>query len=62
MRRIFVRKHALIVGGAGMLLIVPRWLVNEDYHISVFDRDLQRKGELMGHLKDEAMITPLNVD
>ncbi|MCT2534803.1 short-chain dehydrogenase [Aquibacillus koreensis] len=55
-------KHALVVGGTGMLSDVSLWLVDRGYHVSIIARNSNRMEKLMSttHLKDN--ITPLLVD
>lgn len=56
-------KHALVVGGTGMLAGVSLWLVEQGYHVSIIGRN---KGRLE-RLKEQAAphsgsMTPLAVD
>ncbi|MEH7307417.1 short-chain dehydrogenase [Neobacillus drentensis] len=53
-------KHALVIGGTGMLASVSMWLVNDGFHVSVIGRDPVRMSRLVS--KKPSMITPLLVD
>lgn len=55
-------KHALVVGGTGMLADVTRWLVNQGYHVSVIGRNPVRMNHLITSLEKRERITPLVVD
>jgi hypothetical protein len=55
-------KHALVIGGTGMLANVSLWLVNEGYHVSVIGRNSKRMNKLISLSKDESFITPILVD
>ncbi|WP_066318936.1 short-chain dehydrogenase [Bacillus sp. FJAT-29814] len=55
-------KHALVIGGTGMLTAVPLWLVKEGYHVSVIGRSEERMAQLRSRVQDSTCITPLSVD
>jgi hypothetical protein len=55
-------KHALVIGGTGMLANVSLWLINEGYHVSVIGRNSKRMNKLISLSKDETFITPILVD
>ncbi|NRD79776.1 short-chain dehydrogenase [Bacillus sp. BRMEA1] len=55
-------KHALVIGGTGMLSDVSLWLVNKGYHVSVIGRDHNRMDRLIRNSKNESLITPILVD
>jgi len=54
-------KHALVVGGSGMLLDVSRWLMNNGYHVSVIGRSQEKMNRLID-TNTEHLITPILVD
>jgi NAD(P)-dependent dehydrogenase (short-subunit alcohol dehydrogenase family) len=54
-------KHALVVGGTGMLSEVCTWLVEQDYHVSVIGRNPEKMSHLV-EKTDKDKITPLLVD
>ncbi|MBY0121658.1 short-chain dehydrogenase [Bacillus sp. S/N-304-OC-R1] len=55
-------KHALIVGGTGMLSNVSLWLLDNGYHISVIARNPIRMKNLIEKTGSERKITPILVD
>lgn len=55
-------KHALVVGGTGMLSNVLLWLVSQGCHVSVIGRNKQRMDRLISASKDKSLITPLLLD
>lgn len=55
-------RHALVIGGTGMLSKVSLWLVNEGYNVSVIGRSPERINQLISASEDTARITPLLVD
>ncbi|KPB05908.1 short-chain dehydrogenase [Bacillus sp. CHD6a] len=54
-------KHALVVGGTGMLSEVCTWLVNQNYHVSVIGRNREKMDHLVKKT-DKNTIIPLLVD
>ncbi len=52
-------KHALVIGGSGMLAKVSLWLANQDYIVSVMGRDMNKLQQLRDQHKH---IIPLSVD
>lgn len=55
-------KHALVVGGTGMLSGVSLWLVEQGYHVSIIARHSWRMEQLMNQTIFPNHITPLLVD
>lgn len=55
-------KHALVVGGTGMLSDVSLWLAAKGYHVSVIARNPKRMEELIKKANPKDKITPLLVD
>lgn len=55
-------KHALVVGGTGMLSDVSLWLVNNNYYVSVIARNSSRMNKLISKASLKDKITPLLVD
>ncbi len=55
-------KHALVVGGTGMLSDVSLWLSNHDVHVSVIGRDPIKMRTLLSKSNHPSHITPLYVD
>lgn len=55
-------KHALVVGGTGMLSAVSLWLVDQGYHVSVIARNENRMEILGKQAASDRHITPLLVD
>ncbi|MGM0837233.1 MAG: short-chain dehydrogenase [Bacillota bacterium] len=54
-----MRKHALVIGGTGMLSEVSLWLAGEGYHVSVVGRDAERMQRLTAMCEH---ISPVLVD
>lgn len=55
-------KHALVVGGTGMLKDVSLWLLDQGYHVSIIARNLERMKQLMERTSMNNHITPVIVD
>ncbi|RUQ31156.1 short-chain dehydrogenase [Peribacillus cavernae] len=55
-------KHALVVGGTGMLTNVSLWLMNNGYHVTVIGQSPDRMKHLLKKIKNDALITPILVD
>jgi glycerol-3-phosphate dehydrogenase len=55
-------KHALVVGGTGMLINASLWLNNHGYHVSVIGRNPERMQNLIKKSKNPTEITPILVD
>ncbi|KHD86247.1 SDR family NAD(P)-dependent oxidoreductase [Bacillus ginsengihumi] len=55
-------RHALVVGGTGMLSAVTIWLENNGYHVSVIARDVQRMEKVIAKSQRPSRITPVMVD
>lgn len=55
-------KHALVVGGTGMLSGVPIWLLENGYHVSVIARRAERMDKLIKKTNSDREITPLFVN
>ncbi|MDG5788400.1 short-chain dehydrogenase [Evansella sp. AB-P1] len=55
-------KHALIVGGTGMLSDVSLSLVEEGYHVSIVARNSSRMNQLIKASNNGSRITPVFVD
>lgn len=55
-------KHALVVGGTGMLSGVSLWLVESGYHVSIIARNSRRMENLMNQTPHKDRITPLLID
>ncbi|GAA0368660.1 short-chain dehydrogenase [Bacillus horti] len=55
-------KHALVVGGTGMLTDVCLWLVDEGYHLSVIGRDSSKHERLKAESKQPERVSGLKVD
>ncbi|WP_043932612.1 short-chain dehydrogenase [Bacillus sp. EB01] len=55
-------KHALVVGGTGMLSRVSLWLVENGYHVSIIARSAERMKQLIEKTSSYSNITPLLVD
>ncbi|NMH72172.1 short-chain dehydrogenase [Bacillus sp. RO2] len=54
-------KHALVVGGTGMLSEVCMWLDSQNYHVSVIGRNTEKMSRLIEQV-DKGKITSLLVD
>lgn len=55
-------KHALVIGGTGMLADVSLWLVEKGYHVSVIARNSDRMQKLMKRAQAKECFTPLVLD
>ena len=55
-------KHALVVGGTGMLSRVSLWLIDNGYHVSIIARNAERMKQLLQETSSESRVTPLLVD
>jgi NAD(P)-dependent dehydrogenase (short-subunit alcohol dehydrogenase family) len=55
-------KHALVVGGTGMLSYVTLWLIDNGYHVSVIARNPTHMKKLIDKAKNETKVTPILVD
>ena len=55
-------KHALVVGGTGMLADVSLWLVKNGYHVSIIARNPERMNHLLKKVRSNNDVTPLFVD
>lgn len=55
-------KHALVVGGTGMLSGVSLWLLEQGYHVSIIARNSDRMKDLTEQTDLNNHITPLLVD
>ncbi|MBP3040079.1 short-chain dehydrogenase [Bacillaceae bacterium Marseille-Q3522] len=55
-------RHALVVGGTGMLANVSLWLMEQGYHVSVIARNPYRMEKLQQKACEFSRLTPLLVD
>lgn len=55
-------KHALVVGGTGMLSRVSLWLIDNGYHVSIIARSAERMKQLLQETSSNSDVTPLLVD
>ncbi|WP_080848061.1 short-chain dehydrogenase [Cytobacillus gottheilii] len=55
-------KHALVVGGTGMLSGVSLWLIDNGYHVSIIARDAEKMKQLQEKASSSCQVTPLLVD
>lgn len=55
-------KHALVVGGTGMLSRVSLWLLDQGYHVSIIARNSKRMKNLIEQADLTNHITPLFLD
>lgn len=55
-------KHALVVGGTGMLKEVSLWLLANQHHASVIARNPNRMQRLLEETDDKNRVTPIYVD
>lgn len=55
-------KHALVIGGTGMLSDVTLWLTNSGFHVSVMGRNPDRMDQLINQASDPSSITPVFAD
>ena len=53
-------KHALVVGGTGMLSEVCMWLVNQNYHVSVIGRNPEKMRGLVENAEKRKNIIAFN--
>ena len=51
-------KHALVVGGTGMLSGVSLWLLDQGYHVSIIARNSDRMKNLIEQTDLDSHITP----
>ncbi|OZU89649.1 short-chain dehydrogenase [Virgibacillus indicus] len=55
-------KHALVVGGTGMLSGVSLWLLESGFHVSIIARNAERMESLVERSSFREHITPILVD
>ncbi|KAB2331355.1 short-chain dehydrogenase [Bacillus mesophilum] len=55
-------KHALVIGGTGMLSGVSIWLIDNGYHVSIIARDAEKMKQLQKEASSSSQLTPLLVD
>ncbi|MBL5768337.1 MULTISPECIES: short-chain dehydrogenase [Heyndrickxia] len=55
-------KHALVVGGTGMLSNTSLWLMSKGYQVSVIGRNVNRMEGLISRSIDRSLIIPILVD
>lgn len=55
-------KHALVIGGTGMLSNVSLWLVNNNYNVSIIARDRQKMERLISQAFNKSNINPVLID
>jgi short-subunit dehydrogenase len=55
-------KHALVVGGTGMLKDVTLWLVKLEYHVSVIGRTKNKFSRIQNEVADPKQLTFLQLD
>lgn len=55
-------KHALVIGGTGMLSGATHWLVRQNYRVSVVARNQNRMKKLIDQSENPSAITPVFVD
>jgi short-subunit dehydrogenase len=55
-------KHALVVGGTGMLAEVSLWLLENGYHVSIIARNMDRMNRLIEKKRFKSRVTPILVD
>ncbi|AXI08219.1 SDR family NAD(P)-dependent oxidoreductase [Oceanobacillus sp. 143] len=55
-------KHALVVGGTGMLSNVSLWLLAKEYHVSIVARNSGRMKKLIEKSGMKSNVTPIMVD
>lgn len=55
-------KHALVIGGTGMLSNVSLWLLEKGYHVSIIARNPKRMEKLIEKTKFTKFVTPILVD
>ncbi|WP_078382242.1 short-chain dehydrogenase [Sutcliffiella halmapala] len=55
-------KHALVIGGTGMLKNTTLWLTEQGYHVSVIARNSNKMKRLMMECNTPNFITPILLD
>jgi len=55
-------KHALVVGGTGMLADVSRWFLDNGYHVSIIARNPERMNRIIEKNGSNSHVTKLVVD
>jgi NADPH:quinone reductase-like Zn-dependent oxidoreductase len=55
-------KHALVIGGTGMLSKVSIWLAANGYHVSVIGRNKEKMQRLLSSAESNSQMTPVLVD
>lgn len=55
-------RHALVIGGTGMLASTSLWLVSQGYQVSIIGRNPFRMESLISKSIDQTAITPILVD
>lgn len=55
-------KHALVIGGTGMLSKVSIWLAANGYHVSVIGRNQEKMQRLLSSAESYSQMTPVLVD
>lgn len=55
-------KHALVVGGTGMLSGATLWLLDQGYHVSIIARNPDRMHRLIAKANIKNRVTPILVD
>ena len=55
-------KHALVIGGTGMLSKVSLWLAANGYHVSVIGRNQKKMKRLLSSVESDSHMTPVLVD
>jgi len=55
-------RHALVIGGTGMLRKVCLWLERQDYQVSVVGRNPEKMRQLLNKAANPTQFTPLFVD
>ena len=55
-------RHALVIGGTGMLREVCLWLERQDYQVSVVGRNTEKMRHLLNKASNPRQFTPLFVD
>ena len=59
---LLTQKHALVIGGTGMLSAVSLWLAKMGYKVSVIGRSKQKHHELVKHADNPTLINSLCLD
>lgn len=57
-----MEKHALVIGGTGMLKQVTLWLERNGYHVSVIGRKYSRLNAVVKEAGDAHRVTPISLD